>query len=222
LRSGEADADAAMGVNVAGLARLLDAAREQGIGRVVWTSSTVVYGPAADYVAQPVDEGAPIAPITWYGLTKAMAEQVSAYHRRRHRLRATALRLPLVLGPGLWYEGAAAALASLFRDPAPAEITFHDEPIDLVHVADVSRAILLLLEADAPAPVYNLEGFRARASDLLRRLEARRPGLSIRHNIVPPPLELPLISGRLLAADTGFAPDYDLDRFVDSMLESGG
>ena len=46
MRSGEAEADATLAVNVLGHRNLLEAAREAGVARVIWTSSTVVYGPA--------------------------------------------------------------------------------------------------------------------------------------------------------------------------------
>ena len=223
MRSGEAEADAALDVNVAGLTRLLDAAREAGVRRVVWTSSTVVYGPSAEYPEQPVIEAAPVGPVTFYGLTKALAEQVSLYHRRRHGLDVVALRLPLVLGPGLWYEGAAAALAGLFRDPGPATLRFHDETLDLIHVADVARAVLALLPHPGElAPVYNLEGFRCRASEMLSFIAARRPGPPVTLAPTPPALLFPLVSGARLRADTGFVPAYDLARFVDAMLEGLG
>jgi UDP-glucose 4-epimerase len=219
MRSGEAEADAALDVNVVGLERLLDAARHAGVRRVVWTSSTVVYGPAADYPEQPVTEDAPVGPVTFYGLTKAMAEQVSLYHRRRHGADAVALRLPLVLGPGLWYEGAAAALARVFRVPLDF-LTFHDEPMDLIHVTDAGRAAVRLLYHPGPlTPIYNLEGFRCRASEMLRAIAARRPTTTVRRDPATPALVFPLVSGARLRADTGFSPAYDLEGFVDAMLE---
>src|SRR4051812_35952599 len=98
MRSGEAEADAAIAVNVIGHRNLLEAARHAGIERVVWTSSTVVYGPAELYAMARVDEAAPTAPVTFYGLTKALAEGIAAYHVRRHGQSVVGLRLPLVLG----------------------------------------------------------------------------------------------------------------------------
>ena len=152
-----------------------------------------------------------------------MAEQVSLYHRRRHGVDAVALRLPLVLGPGLWYEGAGKALALLFRIPALDFLTFHDEEMDLIHVADAARALVTLLHGPASlAPIYNLEGFRCRASDMLRAIAARRPGPIVRRDPVTPALVFPLVSGARLRTDTGFAPAYDLEGFVDAMLEGKG
>ena len=222
MRSGEAEADAALAVNVLGHRNLLETAREAGVERVVWTSSTVVYGPADLYPAQPVDEAAPTAPITFYGLTKTLAEEIAAYHVRRHGQSIVALRLPLVLGPGLWYEGVAAGLMGLFeaaRTGAPARIAFHDHALDLMHVNDAAAAILDVLRHKGPlAPVYNLEGFQARASEIVAGIRSLRPSAEIALDVTEPPLLFPLICGARLRADLSFAPHYDRRTFVAALL----
>ena len=223
MRSGETEADAAIAVNVVGFAKLLDAAREAGVARVVWTSSTVVYGPASTYPERLVDEDDPPAPTTVYGLTKALAEEVARYHVRRHRLAVIGLRLPLVLGPGLWYQGAASALMDLFdaaRRGEPARVVFHDEPFDLMHVDDAAQAILAAVRHPGLlAPAYNLHGFRARASDLLGEIDRRRPDARLALDPVPPALLFPLVDGARFRTATGFSARYDLPRFVRAMLE---
>ena len=222
MRSGEAEADAALAVNVVGHRNLLEAAREAAVARVVWTSSTVVYGPAARYAAERVDETAPTAPVTFYGLTKVLAEEIAAYHVRRHGQSVIGLRLPLVLGPGLWYEGVAAGLMAIFeaaRTGAPATLAFHDHALDLMHVDDAAAAIVAVLCHPGPlAPVYNLEGFQARASDVIADIRALCPGSEIVLDVTEPPLLFPLISGARLRADVGFAPRYDRRAFTAALL----
>ncbi|MDQ4136653.1 MAG: NAD(P)-dependent oxidoreductase, partial [Pseudomonadota bacterium] len=222
MRSGEADADGAMAVNVTGLGKLLDAAREADIRRVVWTSSTVVYGPADHYGPEPVDEDAPAAPVTFYGLTKTLAETLADYHARRFGLSVVGLRLPLILGSGLWYQGAAAALAGLFEAARRGEryrLSFHDDIFDLMHVADVGEAVVAVLRHPGPlARVYNLEAFKACASDLVAEVLRQRPGLDIVLDRTQPPLLFPLITGERLARDVGFSARHDLTGFVAEML----
>jgi UDP-glucose 4-epimerase len=222
MRSGEADADAAMAINVMGLHKLLDVALEVGAQRVVWTSSTVVYGPSLLHAKHPLDESATLAPTTFYGLTKTMAEEVGAYYARRHQFSVIGLRLPLILGPGLWYEGAAAALAKLFEaaeSGMPYVLNTHDEPIDLMHVSDVGLAVVRVLGHNGPLrPVYNLEGFKTRASDLIAEIKRHRPDLQIILDQVPPAMLFPLISGASLCNDVGFTPKFDRETFVEAML----
>jgi UDP-glucose 4-epimerase len=224
MRSGEAEADAAMAVNVMGLNKLLDSAREASVRRTVWMSSTVVYGPSELYPSQPVGEDDLPAPKTFYGLTKVLAEEVARYHVRRHRVGAVGLRLPLIMGPGLWYEGAAAALASMFdaaRTGTPHQMSFHDEPIDLMHVNDVAAAVLTVLRHDGPlSPIYNLEGFKARPSDLVAELRRLRPGIRFEIERTSPPVLFPLVSGARLRSDVGFSARHDLPTFTRSMLEA--
>lgn len=225
MRSGEAQRDAAFAVNALGHDRLLEAAGAAGVRRVVWTSSTVVYGPASLYGGRRVDEDAATAPTTVYGLTKQLAEAISAYHARRCGLDVVGLRLPLILGPGLWYQGAASALADLFaaaRANAPARVAFHDQPFDLMHVADVADAVLRALDHRGPLdPVYNLKAVEARLSEIVAEIARRRPQARLAIDVAAPALLFPLIDGARFSAATGFHARHDLPRLVAALLEPG-
>jgi UDP-glucose 4-epimerase len=59
--------------NVVGTIRLLEAMTETGVNRMVFSSSTTVYGDTAHV---PVTEDAALAPICPYGNTKLMAENI--------------------------------------------------------------------------------------------------------------------------------------------------
>ncbi|MBS7706922.1 NAD-dependent epimerase/dehydratase family protein [Chelatococcus asaccharovorans] len=226
MRSGESDADKAFAINVDGFRHLIAAVAEAGIQRLVWTSSTVVYGPASDYTAEPVDEDAAKRPRTVYGLTKHIAEEVADFAALRHGLSITGLRLPLILGPGLWYKGAAAALAELLQagsDGGTHHIAFHDHPIDLMHVSDVAAACLAVLKAQKPlATVYNINGFTASARDMVAAVERQRPGVSVALDVTAPMMLFPLISDARFRRDTGFTPAFDLAALVADLAISPG
>jgi nucleoside-diphosphate-sugar epimerase len=223
MRSGETEADAAMAVNVVGFGNLLDAAREADVPRVVWTSSTVVYGPASAYPKEQVSEADAPAPVTFYGLTKALAEEMARYHARRYGLQVVGLRLPLILGPGLWYQGVASALTDLFsavRRDIPARIAFHNAPMDLMHVADVAEAVLAALGCEQRLHTdYNLKGFEARLGELVAEVSRMRPEARIEIERTEPSMLFPLIDGSQFCAATGYKAQYDLQRFVYSMME---
>lgn len=223
MRSGDAEADSALAVNVGGFRNLLEAALRAGARRVVWTSSTVVYGAADDYPQQPVDEEAPCNPLTFYGLTKQMSEDLARYYRNRHAMDVTGLRLPLVLGPGLWYQGAASAITGLVRAARagrPHCVSFHDEPMDIMHVADVADAALAaLLRRDRAAAIYNINGFCARLSDIVGELEHRLGTLDLAVEMVPPALSFPLISDARFRQTYAFKPGHGLGELLDSLIE---
>jgi UDP-glucose 4-epimerase len=225
MRSGERDADRAFAINVDGFRRLIETMAEAGIGRLVWTSSTVVYGPARDYTEPRVDETSPKRPGTVYGLTKHLAEEVANFARRRYGLEVIGLRLPLVLGPGLWYQGAAAALAELLRAAGSRgvhRIAFHDRPIDVMHVRDVASACLATLQHAGPlASVYNINGFTASAADLVAEVRARSPDLIVTFERTGPGDLFPLVSDARFRRDLGFVPAFDLAALVADMASAG-
>jgi UDP-glucose 4-epimerase len=217
-RSGEIDAARAFEINVDGMRRTFDAALAAGIRRVLWSSSTTLYGPSALYPDQPIDEDAPFRPQMVYGLTKAMAELVSDYYRDRHALEAVAVRLPLIFGPGLWYQGAAAALLAMFRAARPGgvhELRGPADPLDLMYVRDVAEVLVRLCDHAAPlAGRYNINGFTTSYPEIARAAERAVPGFSVRFHEVAPTVLYPLISTRRLEADIRFSPRYDLDAAV--------
>lgn len=59
--------------NVAGTVRLLEAMAETGVRRMVFSSSTTVYG---DTATVPITEAAPLVPVCPYGRSKLMVEEV--------------------------------------------------------------------------------------------------------------------------------------------------
>lgn len=222
MKSGDAESDRALAVNVLGLRNVLEAALQSGLRRVVWTDSTVVYGPEDAYPNSRVDESAERAPITFYGLTKVLGEDIARYYRDRHGMEIVGLRLPLVLGAGLWYAGAASAIAGIVAAAHPDgrhDVTFHDEPMDLMHVADAAAAVAAALDpARRLDAVYNINGFTARLSDIIRHVEARVPGYRVRHRIEPPAVTFPLIDDGRFRRDASYAPALGLADIVEDML----
>jgi UDP-glucose 4-epimerase len=219
-RSGEAEPERALAVNLLGFRRLMQAAAEARVTRLLWSSSTVAIGPVEKPGAR-VTEDVPCAPATAYGLTKHLAEQAALFMRRVHGLEVTGIRLPLILGPGLWYAGAAAALTRLVAaaasGAAPGE-ALPDAPFDAAHVQDVARLFAHLLHAPAPAPIYHLAGFTTSWAEVAATLAGLVPGYAPRVTAAPG-LVWPLVSQRLLEQDTGFACVHDLRSTLRDMLE---
>lgn len=81
--------------NVINTLNLLDAMRETGVRRLIYSSTAAVYGIPAK---NPVDEQAPLAPINPYGASKAVIEGVLADLSAATDFRYTALRYFNVAG----------------------------------------------------------------------------------------------------------------------------
>nr|WP_246349745.1 NAD(P)-dependent oxidoreductase [Devosia subaequoris] len=219
---GEADVDRAMAINVDGFRKVLEAAQSAGVSRVITTGSSVVFGPADTYSAERVDESGVKRPRTIYGLTKVLSEDLVQYYRDRHGLDASSIRLPIVLGPGLWYQGAASAISSVITNAAPGArpaVRFHDLPIDLMHVSDVARAILEALTTAEPLEaIYHINGFTARMSEIAAAAAELVPGYAVEQEIVPPTNTFPLMDDSRFRARFAFTPEYDLKYLLKSQI----
>ena len=145
-------------VNVVGATAVAQACVEAGVRRLVLSSTAAVYG---DALAR-VDEDAPTRPVSPYGRSKLMAEQVLADAADAHGLSVTALRYFNVAGadpagrvgqstPGATHLFKAACTAALAG--SALEVFGMDWPTrdgtgvrDFVHVTDLARAHLLALD----------------------------------------------------------------------------
>jgi len=127
------------------------------------------------------------------------------------------VRLPLVFGPGRWYEGAAAVLGRLFAvaargDGTPVRETMPAEAFDLVFAPDAGDVFgrLAMLE-DAPPPPLNLDGVTTRYAEIVEALRVAAPDApppELGYTMGPP--ELPLVDGGLLRRTLGWAPVWSL------------
>jgi len=91
------DPAAYVAANVTGTARVLDAARLAGVGRIVFGSSSSVYGETTP--APFAEDAAAVAPISPYAATKRAAELLAHTFAHLYGLRIACLRFFTVYGP---------------------------------------------------------------------------------------------------------------------------
>lgn len=162
-------------VNVAGTRRVLDAADEVGVAKIVRVSTAAVYGAWANNPL-PLTEDAPLRPNPGFGpaVQGAEVERLLTDWQERHPgVVVTTLRAAPVLGRGaehLWARLLAGRPAISVRGAAP--------PVQTVHADDVAAAIMLVTVRDLPGP-YNVaaDGWldAADAAALRRRRPAAVP-----------------------------------------------
>jgi nucleoside-diphosphate-sugar epimerase len=160
--------------NVEGTLNVLVAARDEGARRVVYASSSSVYGGAAPL---PTPESAPLCPKSPYAVSKLAAEQYCRVFWELFGLETVALRYFNVYGPRQRLDSKYAAVIPLFIDAlmsgrAPVVHGDGRQSRDFTFIDDVVEANLRA----AGAPVercagraYNIAG--GRESTLLELLE---------------------------------------------------
>lgn len=214
-RTAEADLARAIAVNAGAFAAALATCAAAGVSRVVQCGSTVVFGPASDYTATRVDEAARVAPRTAYGLTKQMAEEAAQWAATSLGLDVVTLRLPLVLGPGRWYAGAAGSYARMLRAAADGAALTEEvaaAAFDVVHGDDAAEAVLLLAARRGPPRVLNMAGVTTSLPDIAAALSA-----GIRAIPLPLPAAFPLVDDAALRA-LGWAPRRSLADILNDTL----
>ena len=147
--------------NVAGGIALLEAARQTGVHRFVFSSSAAVYGTPDE---TPIPEDAPLRPINPYGETKRTLETALEWYGRAHGLRCVTLRYFNVAGAtttlGEDHDPETHLIPNVLAaaEGGPALTVFGDDYAtpdgtcvrDYIHVADLADAHLLALQATAP------------------------------------------------------------------------
>jgi UDP-glucose-4-epimerase GalE len=159
--------------NVAGALQLIRALVRHGIRRVVFSSSAAVYGIPREV---PIDEAHPTLPLSPYGRTKLVVEQMLADCEQAYGLRCMALRYFNAAGAdpeaqiGEWHDPESHLIPRVLeaaKDGArPIQVYGTDYPTpdgscirDYVHVADLARAHALAVEAlidGRPGGAFNL------------------------------------------------------------------
>jgi nucleoside-diphosphate-sugar epimerase len=137
-------------VNVEGTLNVLLAARDEGIRRIVFASSSSVYG---DTASLPQREDAPPNPIAPYGVAKLAAERYCATFSRVYAIETVALRYFNVFGPRQnplsQYAAVVVKFIHLVAAGEPVPIDGDGETSrDFTYVANVVEANLLAADAD--------------------------------------------------------------------------
>lgn len=160
-------------VNVNGTVGLLEAARREGVHKVVLSSSTAVYGDTDQF---PTDEETPLRPLSPYALSKQVNELYARLYTFTFNLPVVALRYFNVYGPRQRPDSDYAAAIPIFvRHLVKGEtITIYGDgkqSRDFIFVKDVVRANLLAAEAEVAGEAFNIcTGRETTLLDLLEEL----------------------------------------------------
>lgn len=215
--------------NVLGTARLFETLRVLDMTpRVLVASSGAVYGVPAKL---PIDEAAPLRPVSAYGASKVAQESVALQAHLAYGIPVVVTRTFNLLGSGQPVSLVASQLArQIARAELGGERTIRVGNLaprrDFLDVRDAVRAYVLLMEAGEPGRVYNVCSGASRSvrdcADVL-----------MSHAQVPVELEVERLRVRVssqeiedhfgaldrLKAETGWEPNIGFENSLADMLE---
>jgi UDP-glucose 4-epimerase len=142
--------------NIVATQRVLEALREHPVRRLVFASSSSVYGDAEMF---PTKESALPRPVSPYGMTKLAAELLVFVYMRNFRVPATSLRYFTVYGPRQRPDMAFCRFMEALVDDAPIEIYGDGEQTrEFTFVSDAVEGTVKAASADVIGQVVNLGG----------------------------------------------------------------
>ena len=158
--------------NLLALQRLLDGVRESKVRRVVWASSSSVYGETDRYPTREDDATHPHSP---YGATKLAGEHLVGAYVRNHVLDVVGLRYFSVYGPRQRPDMGVHRLLEAALGYGSFELYGDGSQVrDMTFVSDVVAATIAASEASVP-PGANLNiagGCTVSLSELIEQIES--------------------------------------------------
>ncbi len=190
---------------------LLEAVVGQPIEKLVYASSSSVYG---DEAPMPMDEQVLPRPLSPYGVTKLAAEQLCHLYAANHGVPATAVRYFTVYGPRQRPDMGFHRFLRAAIDGGPI-VVFGDgeQTRDFTYVSDAVAATILAAEKGVPGRAYNVGGgSRVSVNQVLdliaaisgKTLDVRREGTQ------KGDMRDTFADTSLARADLGFAPATSL------------
>lgn len=152
------DPRAAWETNVMGSWNVVEACRDLGVERLVYSSSASVYGNALEI---PMTEIHPFNNRTTYGATKIAIEQMLRAVHDQVGLPYVGLRYMNIFGPRMDYQGAYVSvimkvLDRIFAGQPPLVYGDGSQTYDFIYVEDAARANVLAMQADCVDEQFNI------------------------------------------------------------------
>jgi threonine 3-dehydrogenase len=214
-------------VNQQGTYHILEASRELGVRRVMFTSTIAVFGPG---LPQPVQDDVPLNPRTMYGITKVAGELLGDYYRRRFGLDFRGVRFPGLISASLPGGGTSDYALFMYLDGIRhgryEAFCRPDTMIPLMYMPDGIRALIELFEADRSQltrSIYNIAAMSPTAEEIANSVRRELPAVAITFASDPNRQAIldswpRALDDRLARRDWGWSPRYDLEAMTADLV----
>lgn len=145
--------------NVMGTVNILEAARHSGVQRIIFASTAASYGDVTEDKL-PIHEEETLAPMSFYGLTKVVAEKYLKLYHDLYGLDYVALRFANVYGERQGDTGEGGVISIFAKRIAKDQgiTVFGDgkQTRDFIYAGDIAAGIIGAMTTDKANTVYNL------------------------------------------------------------------
>jgi UDP-glucose 4-epimerase len=144
-------------INVLGTLRVLEAAREAGVRKVIVSSSAGIFG---ELKTLPIREDHPVEPDSPYGCTKLCEEKLALAYAKLYGLEAVCLRYFNVFGRNQRFDAYGNVIPIfVFQMIRGEPIVIHgdgEQTRDFIHVRDVVQANIRAAESGGLSGAFNV------------------------------------------------------------------
>jgi UDP-glucose 4-epimerase len=209
-------------INVLGTLQILEAARKEGVCKIVTSSSAAIFG---ELKTMAIKEDHPVEPDSPYGCTKLCEEKLCLTYAKLYSIEAICLRYFNVYGPNQRLDSYGNAIPIfVFR-------MLHREPIrifgngeqtrDFVHVDDVVQANIKAAEATGISGAYNIaSGKSVTINHLVKMITKGHPESKIEYGIERPgDVRHSLADISLSHQKIGYKPTIELERGIEEYVK---
>jgi nucleoside-diphosphate-sugar epimerase len=143
--------------NIAATQKLLEALKEIKIRKLIYASSSSVYGDAESY---PTKEELAPKPVSPYGVTKLAAEHLCYLYAKNYGIPAVSLRYFSVYGPRQRPDmGFNKFIRSILKDEEIVVYGNGEQTRDFTYISDIVDANISAMKSDCPpGEVFNIGG----------------------------------------------------------------
>lgn len=229
--SGEKNPKLAYDVNQTGTWNVLEACRQTGVSRLVFTSSIAVFGPPpSGPLPDPTPDDVALHPTTMYGVTKVAGELLCAYYTKKHGVDCRGVRFPGLISAAMPGGGSSDYALFMYVDAVRKggydAFARSDTRIPLMYMPDGVRALLEVAMADRAKltrSIYNIAAFSPRADEIAASVQRVIPDAKFTYS--PDPRRQTILDSwpkslddSAARRDWGWTPRYDLDGMTDDLI----
>lgn len=226
---GEKNPQLAYEVNLNGTFKVLEAARQLGVDKVIIPSSIAVFGPDAPRINTPDD--CTTRPTTMYGITKVASELLSEYYCSKYGLDVRVLRYPGIISsetlPGGGTTDYAVEMYVYAVQGKPYTCFVREDTVlPFMYMPDAIKAIIDLALANGKNlrhRVFNVTGFSASAGEIADSIRRMIPEFECDYR---PDYRQAIadswpqsLDDALARQEWGWRPEYDLEATSRDMIE---
>lgn len=213
IQSPAADASA----NITGTILMLDACRAANVRKIVFASTSGVYG---DLQKDFITEEDPVSPISFYALSKLTAEQYIRLYGDYFDLDYTILRYGNVYGPGQTAKGEGGVVA-VFRERMMNSLPLRifgdgNQTRDFIYVQDVVSANLAAMEAGSRETLHISTGVPTSINRLVEIIRDQNEGSLETEYVSPKAGDIlhSCLNNRKALSLLDWKPEYSVERGI--------